>query len=157
MTIVVVRGGGKERRERERERKLFTAATTSKLVQTSGRLCAKRKKKKRYSYITYKYTYIHIYIICMARGKVQMKRIENPVHRQVTFCKRRAGLLKKARELSVLCDADIGIIIFSTHGKLYDLATKGYVYIYMITSFDRSLLVDSVQLLNIARNQITHF
>ncbi|XP_042493143.1 agamous-like MADS-box protein AGL12 [Macadamia integrifolia] len=61
----------------------------------------------------------------MARGKVQLKRIENPVHRQVTFCKRRAGLLKKAKELSVLCDAEIGIIIFSTHGKLYDLATKG--------------------------------
>nr|ALE99366.1 agamous-like 12 [Annona squamosa] len=61
----------------------------------------------------------------MARGKIQMKRIENPVHRQVTFCKRRAGLLKKARELSVLCDADIGLIIFSTHGKLYELATNG--------------------------------
>ncbi|RWW29905.1 hypothetical protein BHE74_00018475 [Ensete ventricosum] len=54
-----------------------------------------------------------------------LRRIENPVHRQVTFCKRRAGLLKKARELSVLCDADIGIIIFSAHGKLYELATKG--------------------------------
>ncbi|CAD6246408.1 unnamed protein product [Miscanthus lutarioriparius] len=61
----------------------------------------------------------------MARGKVQLRRIENPVHRQVTFCKRRAGLLKKARELSVLCDAHIGIIIFSAHGKLYDLATTG--------------------------------
>ncbi|CAL5009587.1 unnamed protein product [Urochloa decumbens] len=61
----------------------------------------------------------------MARGKVQLRRIENPVHRQVTFCKRRAGLLKKARELSVLCDARIGIIIFSAHGKLYDLATTG--------------------------------
>ncbi|XP_031505431.1 agamous-like MADS-box protein AGL12 [Nymphaea colorata] len=61
----------------------------------------------------------------MARGKVQLRRIENPVHRQVTFCKRRAGLLKKAKELSVLCDADIGLIIFSTHGKLYELATKG--------------------------------
>ncbi|KAJ8470338.1 hypothetical protein OPV22_024681 [Ensete ventricosum] len=61
----------------------------------------------------------------MARGKVQMKRIENPVHRQVTFCKRRTSLLKKANELSVLCDAEIGIIIFSTHGKLYELATKG--------------------------------
>ncbi|RWR90329.1 MADS-box transcription factor 26-like protein isoform X1 [Cinnamomum micranthum f. kanehirae] len=61
----------------------------------------------------------------MARGKIQMKRIENAVHRQVTFCKRRAGLLKKAKELSVLCDADIGIMIFSTHGKLYELATKG--------------------------------
>lgn len=66
----------------------------------------------------------------MVRGKVQMKRIENPVHRQVTFCKRRAGLLKKAKELSVLCDAEIGIIIFSTHGKLYELATKGYMFFF---------------------------
>nr|AJW29042.1 AGL12-like MADS-box protein [Pyrus pyrifolia] len=61
----------------------------------------------------------------MARGKVQMKRIENMVHRQVTFCKRRAGLLKKAKELSVLCDAEIGVFIFSSHGKLFELATKG--------------------------------
>ncbi|KAL9252338.1 Agamous-like MADS-box protein AGL12-like protein [Drosera capensis] len=61
----------------------------------------------------------------MARGKVQLKRIENPVHRQVTFCKRRAGLLKKAKELSVLCDADVGVFIFSPQGKLYELATKG--------------------------------
>ncbi|KAK7258231.1 hypothetical protein RIF29_32790 [Crotalaria pallida] len=61
----------------------------------------------------------------MARGRVQLKRIENPVHRQVTFCKRRAGLLKKAKELSVLCDAEIGLVIFSAHGKLYELATKG--------------------------------
>ncbi|XP_075480163.1 agamous-like MADS-box protein AGL12 [Primulina tabacum] len=61
----------------------------------------------------------------MARGKIQMKRIENPVHRQVTFCKRRAGLLKKAKELSVLCDAEIGVFIFSAHGKLYQQATKG--------------------------------
>ncbi|CAL0329434.1 unnamed protein product [Lupinus luteus] len=61
----------------------------------------------------------------MGRGRVQVRRIENAVHRQVTFCKRRAGLLKKAKELSVLCDAEIGILIFSTHGKLYELATKG--------------------------------
>ncbi|XP_057997550.1 agamous-like MADS-box protein AGL12 [Hevea brasiliensis] len=61
----------------------------------------------------------------MARGKVQIKRIENLVHRQVTFCKRRAGFLKKAKELSVLCDAEIGVFIFSAHGKLYELATKG--------------------------------
>ena len=58
---------------------------------------------------------------------MQLKRIENPVHRQVTFCKRRAGLLKKAKELSVLCDAEIGVFIFSPQGKLYELATKGYV------------------------------
>lgn len=64
----------------------------------------------------------------MARGKVQIRRIENSVHRQITFCKRRSGLLKKGNELSVLCDADIGIIIFSDHGKCYELATKGYIY-----------------------------
>ncbi|KAL2894299.1 Agamous-like MADS-box protein AGL12 [Bienertia sinuspersici] len=67
----------------------------------------------------------------MARGKVQLKRIVNPVHRQVTFCKRRAGLLKKAKELSILCDADIGVFIFSPQGKLYELATKGYVYKFL--------------------------
>ncbi|KAF3537630.1 hypothetical protein F2Q69_00020527 [Brassica cretica] len=61
----------------------------------------------------------------MARGKIQLKRIENPVHRQVTFCKRRSGLLKKAKELSVLCDAEIGVVIFSPQGKLFELAAKG--------------------------------
>lgn len=65
----------------------------------------------------------------MARGKVQMRRIENPVHRQVTFCKRRMGLLKKAKELSVLCDADIGVIVISPHGKIYELATNGSVFL----------------------------
>lgn len=54
-----------------------------------------------------------------------MRRIENPVHRQVTFCKRRMGLLKKAKELSVLCEADIGVIVISPHGKIYELATNG--------------------------------
>ncbi|XP_076944692.1 agamous-like MADS-box protein AGL12 isoform X2 [Bidens hawaiensis] len=61
----------------------------------------------------------------MARGKVQMRRVENPVHRQVTFCKRRSGLLKKAKELAVLCDAEVGLVIFSAHGKLYELSTNG--------------------------------
>ncbi|XP_062184273.1 MADS-box transcription factor 26-like [Phragmites australis] len=61
----------------------------------------------------------------MVRGKVQMRRIENPVHRQVTFCKRRMSLLKKAKELSILCDADIGVIVFYAHGKIYELATNG--------------------------------
>ncbi|PUZ63271.1 hypothetical protein GQ55_3G055100 [Panicum hallii var. hallii] len=61
----------------------------------------------------------------MVRGKVQMRRIENPVHRRVTFSKRQEGLLKKARELSVLCGADVGVIIFSSTGKVHDLATNG--------------------------------
>ncbi|KAF4358344.1 hypothetical protein F8388_014614 [Cannabis sativa] len=43
----------------------------------------------------------------MGRGKVELKRIENPTSRQVTFSKRRNGLLKKAFELSLLCDAEL--------------------------------------------------
>ncbi|XP_057819940.1 truncated transcription factor CAULIFLOWER D isoform X2 [Cryptomeria japonica] len=58
----------------------------------------------------------------MVRGKVHLKKIENPVHRRVTFSKRKAGLLKKATELSVLCEAEIGLIIFSPTGKLFEYA-----------------------------------
>lgn len=57
------------------------------------------------------------------RGKIQMRRIENASSRQVTFFKRRNGLLKKARELSVLCDAEVAVIIFSQNGKLYEFAS----------------------------------
>lgn len=53
-----------------------------------------------------------------------MRRIENATSRQVTFSKRRNGLLKKAFELSVLCDADIGLIVFSSSGKLYEFSSS---------------------------------
>ncbi|KAL5565415.1 hypothetical protein UlMin_028579 [Ulmus minor] len=59
----------------------------------------------------------------MGRGKTQMRRIENPTSRQVTFSKRRSGLLKKAFELSVLCDAEVALLIFSPRGKLYEFAS----------------------------------
>ncbi|CAN6329323.1 unnamed protein product, partial [Urochloa humidicola] len=45
----------------------------------------------------------------MVRGKTVMKRIENETSRQVTFSKRRSGLFKKARELAILCDAQVGV------------------------------------------------
>ena len=59
----------------------------------------------------------------MGRGKVQLKRIENKINRQVTFAKRRNGLLKKAYELSVLCDAEVALIVFSNRGKLYEFCS----------------------------------
>ncbi|CAA0815313.1 Agamous-like MADS-box protein AGL8 [Striga hermonthica] len=59
----------------------------------------------------------------MGRGRVELKRIENKINRQVTFSKRRCGLLKKAHEISVLCDADVGLIFFSTKGKLFQYPT----------------------------------
>ncbi|XP_024438455.1 truncated transcription factor CAULIFLOWER A isoform X3 [Populus trichocarpa] len=59
----------------------------------------------------------------MGRGRIQLKRIENKINRQVTFSKRRSGLLKKAHEISVLCDAEVALIVFSTKGKLFEYAT----------------------------------
>ncbi|KAL8467338.1 hypothetical protein ACS0TY_036165 [Phlomoides rotata] len=59
----------------------------------------------------------------MGRGKIEIKRIENNTNRQVTFCKRRNGLLKKAYELSVLCDAQIALIVFSPRGRVYEFSS----------------------------------
>ncbi|PPR95741.1 hypothetical protein GOBAR_AA24924 [Gossypium barbadense] len=63
----------------------------------------------------------------MGRGKVELKRIENKINRQVTFAKRRNGLLKKAYELSILCDAEVALIIFSNRGKLYEFSSSNSI------------------------------
>ncbi|KAF7849876.1 hypothetical protein BT93_L0176 [Corymbia citriodora subsp. variegata] len=60
----------------------------------------------------------------MGRGKIVLKKIDDSMRRQVTFSKRRKGFLKKAREISILCDAEVGIIVFSCTGKLYDFASS---------------------------------
>nr|UXR27442.1 MADS transcription factor SEP1b [Staphisagria picta] len=59
----------------------------------------------------------------MGRGRVELKRIENKINRQVSFSKRRNGLLKKAYELSVLCDVEVALIIFSTR-KLWEFCSS---------------------------------
>ncbi|KAK1435449.1 hypothetical protein QVD17_01212 [Tagetes erecta] len=60
----------------------------------------------------------------MARQKIKIRRIDNIAARQVTFSKRRRGLLKKAQELAILCDADVALIIFSATGKLFDYSSS---------------------------------
>ncbi|KAK7280018.1 hypothetical protein RJT34_25080 [Clitoria ternatea] len=60
----------------------------------------------------------------MVRGKIEMKKIENAGNRLVTFSKRRSGLLKKAHELSVLCEAQVAVIIFSQKGRLYEFSSS---------------------------------
>ncbi|XP_020580545.1 MADS-box transcription factor 16-like isoform X2 [Phalaenopsis equestris] len=59
----------------------------------------------------------------MGRGKIEIKKIENPTSRQVTYSKRRLGIMKKAEELTVLCDAQLSLIIFSSSGKLADFCS----------------------------------
>lgn len=53
----------------------------------------------------------------MGQKTRQIKKIENTTNRQVTFSKRRNGLIKKAYELSVLCDVDVALIMFSPSGR----------------------------------------
>lgn len=65
----------------------------------------------------------------MARGKIQIKKIENLANRQVTYSKRRNGLFKKANELTVLCDAKISIIMFSGNGKLHEYISPSTSYV----------------------------
>ncbi|CAL1413566.1 unnamed protein product [Linum trigynum] len=58
----------------------------------------------------------------MGRKKVEIKRISDKSSRQVTFSKRRSGLIKKAREISVLCDVQVALLVFSARGRLYDFS-----------------------------------
>ncbi|XP_078160169.1 MADS-box transcription factor 23-like [Carex rostrata] len=60
----------------------------------------------------------------MGRGKIVIRRIDNTTSRQVTFSKRRSGLVKKAKELSVLCDAEVGLMVFSCTGRLYEFSSS---------------------------------
>ncbi|KAG7587337.1 Transcription factor MADS-box [Arabidopsis thaliana x Arabidopsis arenosa] len=56
----------------------------------------------------------------MGRRKIEIKRIENKSSRQVTFSKRRNGLIDKARQLSILCESSVAVVVVSASGKLYE-------------------------------------
>ncbi|XP_078156176.1 MADS-box transcription factor 23-like [Carex rostrata] len=82
----------------------------------------------------------------MGRGKILIKRIDNTTSRQVTFSKRRSGLLKKARELSILCDAVVGLIVFSCTGRLYEFSNtsmKAIIDRYLKSKEEHHPLQDS--------------
>ncbi|KAJ7967615.1 Agamous-like MADS-box protein [Quillaja saponaria] len=53
------------------------------------------------------------------RRKIKMAKMENESNLQVTFSKRRTSLFNKASELSTLCDAEVGVIVFSPSDKVY--------------------------------------
>uniref|UniRef100_A0A7N0USI8 Uncharacterized protein n=1 Tax=Kalanchoe fedtschenkoi TaxID=63787 RepID=A0A7N0USI8_KALFE len=56
----------------------------------------------------------------MGRGKIEIKRIANATNRMVTFSKRRCGITKKAKEITVLCDAKVSLIVFASNGKMHE-------------------------------------
>ncbi|KAL9229529.1 hypothetical protein vseg_004987 [Gypsophila vaccaria] len=61
----------------------------------------------------------------MGRGKLEIRKIENKTNRQVTFSKRRNGIMKKAQELTVLCDAKVSLLMISSTHKLHHFLSPG--------------------------------
>lgn len=82
----------------------------------------------------------------MARERREIKRIESAAARQVTFSKRRRGLFKKAEELSVLCDADVALIVFSSTGKLSHFASSRYAVLLPRLDISRLRFVSRVSI-----------
>ncbi|KAK4485844.1 hypothetical protein RD792_008491 [Penstemon davidsonii] len=73
----------------------------------------------------------------MGRGKIEIKRIENSSNRQVTYSKRRNGLMKKAKEISVLCDAHVSVIIFASSGKMHEFCSPSTKLVDMLDQYHK--------------------
>ncbi|XP_048537951.1 MADS-box transcription factor 16-like [Triticum urartu] len=58
-------------------------------------------------------------------GKFEIKRIQDATGRQVCYSKRRSGIMKKARELAVLCDAQVAVVVLSSTGKHHHFCSDG--------------------------------
>ncbi|KAK4777047.1 hypothetical protein SAY86_005735 [Trapa natans] len=73
----------------------------------------------------------------MGRGKIEIKRIENSSNRQVTYSKRRNGIIKKAKEISVLCDAKVSLIIYASSGKMHEYCSDSTTLADMLEQYHR--------------------
>jgi hypothetical protein len=59
------------------------------------------------------------------RTNLVLKQIEDLNHQRVTYCKRKRGIIKKAIELSVLCDVNICLLIQdNTANKVVHFSSK---------------------------------
>ncbi|KAE9522821.1 hypothetical protein AGLY_016783 [Aphis glycines] len=59
----------------------------------------------------------------MGRKKINITKIQDEHKSHVVFKKRKFSFMKKAYELSVLCDCEVAIIIFDKSDKLYQYAS----------------------------------
>lgn len=57
----------------------------------------------------------------MGRNKIKIEKIKSERNRNITFIKRKKGLIKKAMELSLLCDAEILVAIVSKDNEQLSL------------------------------------
>nr|QQP63971.1 MADS-domain transcription factor [Camellia japonica] len=73
----------------------------------------------------------------MGRGKIEIKRIENSSNRQVTYSKRRNGIMKKAKEITVLCDAQVSLVIFASSGKMHEYCSPSTTLVDILDKYHK--------------------
>ncbi|KAJ4835940.1 Agamous-like MADS-box protein mads9 [Turnera subulata] len=73
----------------------------------------------------------------MGRGKIEIKRIENSSNRQVTYSKRRNGIIKKAKEITVLCDAKVSLVIFASSGKMHEYCSPSTTLVDLLDKYHK--------------------
>ncbi|KAI8344803.1 hypothetical protein BC941DRAFT_17244 [Chlamydoabsidia padenii] len=79
----------------------------------------------------------------MGRKKIKIQPIEDERNKQVTFLKRKHGLMKKAYELSVLCNCEVALMIFTSNNKLIQYSSQDMDKLLMeYTQVSRTNILD---------------
>ncbi|XP_061970931.1 agamous-like MADS-box protein MADS9 isoform X1 [Populus nigra] len=73
----------------------------------------------------------------MGRGKIEIKRIENASNRQVTYSKRKNGIIKKAKEITVLCDAQVSLVIFASSGRMHEYCSPSTTVVDLLDKYHK--------------------
>ena len=80
----------------------------------------------------------------MGRNKIKIQKIKNERLRQVTFYKRKKGLLKKAMELSLLCDVKIFLNIIDKNNRMMIFCSEENISEYKKKFLDEYLSAKEV-------------
>ncbi|CAN4104831.1 unnamed protein product [Withania somnifera] len=86
----------------------------------------------------------------MGRNKLVMEKIEDSTSRQLTYSKRKDSIVKKAKELAILCDTDVALLTFSPTGHVNSYSSRGSVEDVMLRAVNRSSNLNRQEVLEVS-------